>query len=471
MTTLTTNSSATTVRSERVPPQDLDAEMALLGSMMMSRDAIAEVIPVIGRIDSPWFYLPVHQKLFEVLIDLYDDPTKAIDLIVVSDELRRREMLEFVGGQEYMIQLAESFAEWANAEHYAKIVRDKGMLRDLIRCTSQIADNAYAAVDDAREILDVAEQKIFAVTERRVSGHAVEIREEMRRLATMLESRDEGVCTGVPTGFTQLNEYTGGFQPGDLIVVAGRPSMGKTALGLTIAQHLALEHRYPVLFFSMEMSSAQIAQRLVCAYGHGIDAQKLRRRMLSEEEINYLLTHVCPDFETAPLFIDDTPAMSTMELRSKARRLKQRHGIKAVFVDYLQLMHTPKAENRQVEIAGISRGLKSLGRELNIPVIAMAQLNRMPEGRSDKRPLMSDLRESGAIEQDADVVLLIHREEYYKPEDETVKGLADLIIAKQRNGPVGDIKLQFDRRLTRFRTLSVEREPEPLRIAHDFVPF
>jgi len=443
--------------------------MALLGSMMMSRDAIAEVIPIIGRIDSPWFYLPVHQKLFEVLIDLYDDPTKAIDLIVVSDELRRRELLEFVGGQEYMIHLAESFAGWANAEHYAKIVRDKGMLRDLIRCTSQIADNAYAAVDDAREILDVAEQKIFAVTERRVSGQAIEIREEMRRLATMLESRDEAACTGVPTGFIQLNEYTGGFQPGDLIVVAGRPSMGKTALGLTIAQHLALEHRQPVLFFSMEMSSAQIAQRLVCAYGRGTDAQKLRRRMLSEEDISYLLMHVCPDFETAPLFIDDTPAMSAMELRSKARRLKQRHGIKAVFVDYLQLMHSPKAENRQVEIAGISRGLKSLARELNIPVIAMAQLNRMPEGRSDKRPLMSDLRESGAIEQDADVVLLIHREEYYKPEDETVKGAAEIIIAKQRNGPTGLITLSFNKRLTRFANYS--NEPEPTRIAHDFAPF
>jgi len=442
--------------------------MALLGSMMMSRDAIAEVIPIIGRIDSPWFYLPVHQKLFEVLIDLYDDPTKAIDLIVVSDELRRRELLEFVGGQEYMIQLAESFAEWANAEHYAKIVRDKGMLRDLIRCTSQIADNAYAAVDDAREILDVAEQKIFAVTERRVSGHAVEIREEMRRLATMLESRDEGVCSGVPTGFTQLNEYTGGFQPGDLIVVAGRPSMGKTALGLTIAQHLALEHRQPVLFFSMEMSSAQIAQRLVCAYGHGIDAQKLRRRMLSEEEISYLLMHVCPDFETAPLFIDDTPAMSAMELRSKARRLKQRHGIKAVFVDYLQLMHSPKAENRQVEIAGISRGLKSLARELNIPVIAMAQLNRMPEGRSDKRPLMSDLRESGAIEQDSDVVVFLYRPGYYRARRGGKEGAIDperdtkteVIIAKQRNGPTGTVEMAFIREYVKFGALDlVHQEP------------
>src|SRR3990172_5908008 len=353
-----------------------------------------------------------------------------------------------------MIQLAESFAEWANAEHYAKIVRDKGMLRDLIRCTGEIQQQAYAAVDEAREILDVAEQKIFSVTERRVSGNVVEIREEMRRLAALLEDRGDGACSGLPTGFTQLNEYTGGFQPGDFVVVAGRPSMGKTALGLTMAQHLALEHRTPVAFFSMEMSSAQIAQRLVCSYGHGIDAQKLRRRMLSEEEINYLLMHVCPDFETAPLFIDDTPGMSAMELRSKSRRLKQRYDIRGVFVDYLQLMHTPRAENRQAEIATISRGLKSLARELNIPVIAMAQLNRMPEGRSDKRPLMSDLRESGAIEQDADVVLLIHREEYYNPRNETVKGLAELIIAKQRNGPTGNLTLSFNKKLTRFANFS-----------------
>jgi replicative DNA helicase len=443
--------------------------MALLGSMMMSRDAIAEVIPLIARGDVRWFYNPVHQRLFEVLIDLYDDPSKAIDLIVVTDELRRRGLLEFVGGQDYMISLAESFAEWANAEHYAKIVRDKGMLRDLIRCAGEIQQHAYVAIDEARDILDVAEQKIFAVTERRVSGSVIEIREEMRRLAALLQDRGDGACTGLPTGFTQLNEYTGGFQRGDFVVVAGRPSMGKTALGLNMAQHVALEQRTPVVFFSMEMSSAQLAQRLVCAYGHGVDAQKLRKRMLSDEEINYLLMHVCPDFETAPLFIDDTPGMSAMELRSKARRLKQRHDIRAVFVDYLQLMHTPQAENRQVEIAAISRGLKSLARELDIPVIAMAQLNRMPEGRSDKRPLMSDLRESGAIEQDADVVLLIHREEYYKPEDETVRGLAELIIAKQRNGPTGNLTLSFNKKLTRFANFS--NEPEPYRLPPSSTPF
>ncbi len=466
-TSLDAGSARVQVGTDRVPPQDLDAEMALLGSLMMSRDAIAEVMPVIGRSDAEWFYLPAHQKLFEVLLDLYDDPTKAVDLIVVSDELRRRALLEFVGGQEYMIQLAESFSEWANAEYYAKIVRDKGMLRDLIRCAGEIADQAFSGVDEAREILDIAEQKVFEVTERRVGGQTAEIREAVARLAKQLEEGGRGGCTGLKTGFTQLNEYTSGLQRGDLIILAGRPSMGKTALGLSVAQHMALRDRIPVCFFSMEMSSDQLAQRVLCCHT-GVDAQRLRRRMLSEEDTRQLL-NACADFEEAPLFIDDTPGMSIMELRSSARRLKQRHDIQAVFVDYLQLMHTPRSENRQVEIAAISRGLKSLGRELDIPVLAMAQLNRMPEGRADKRPLMSDLRESGAIEQDADVVLLIHREEYYKPDDESVQNQAELIIAKQRNGPTGSITLHFDKRFTRFDDLHVG--PEPFSASDDVVPF
>jgi len=467
MTIAPSSSPPVTVSAERIPPQDLDAEMALLGSMMMSRDAIADVIPIIGREDSLWFYLPAHQKLFEVLLDLYDDPGKAIDLIPVSDELRRRELFDFVGGHEYMIQLAESFADWTNAEYYAKIVRDKGMLRDLIRCVGEIADQAYSGFDEAREILDVAEQRIFSVTERRVGGHAVEIRQAVARLAGQLEAGERGICTGLPTGFTALNEYTGGFQAGDLIIVAGRPSMGKTSLGLAIAQYAALHDHKPAVFFSMEMSADQIAQRLLCAHT-GVDSHRLRRRMLSEEDKQRLL-YACAEFEVAPLFIDDTPGMSVMEVRSKARRLKQKEDIQAVFVDYLQLMYSPKAESRQVEIATISRGLKSLARELSIPVIALAQLNRMPEGRQDKRPLMSDLRESGAIEQDADVVLLIHREEYYKPEDESVKNRAELIIAKQRNGPTGLVTLNFNKKLTRFA--DHHEGPEPYGATGDRVPF
>ena len=467
MTTAPPNSLPAQPRVDGVMPQDLDAEMALLGSMMLSREAIAEVIPIIGRTESRWFFLPAHQTLFEVLVDLYDDPTKAIDLIVVSDELKRRESMEKVGGQEYMVQLAESFAEWANAEHYARIVRDKGMLRDLIGCANEIRKDAFSSLDEARDILDLAEQKILAATERRVSGHAVEIREVVKRLHQQLESEDGGRYTGLVTGFTQLDDQTSGLQPGDMIIVAGRPSMGKTALGLTMAQHLALVERQPVVFFSMEMSNDQLAHRLVCSHS-GIDSQRLRRRMLQDQEIRQLL-EACASFEDAPLFIDDTPGMTAMELRSKARRIKQKEDVQAVFVDYLQLMHTPRAESRQVEIAEISRALKGLARELKVPVVAMAQLNRMPEGRQDKRPLMSDLRESGAIEQDADVVLLIHREEYYKPEDESVKGMAELIIAKQRNGPTGTVKLSFSKKFTRFANLSVV--PEPYGVAEDVVPF
>ena len=454
-------------RSQRVPPQDLDAEMALLGSMMMSRDAIAEVLPVVGPEDSHWFYLPTHQKLFEVLCDLYDDPTKAIDLIIVSDDLRRRDLLEAIGGQEYMIRLAESFAEWANAEHYARIVRDKGMLRDLIRCAGEISELAYSGMEEAREILDVAEQKIYKTTEKRISGQTVRIREVVARLAAQLRDKEGGDSMGLATGLTALDERTSGFQAGDLIIVAARPSMGKTALGMTMAKHAAMTDNIPVAFFSLEMSSGQIAQRMVCSHT-GIDSTLLRRRRLDDEDMSRLL-YACSELETAPLFIDDTPGMSVMELRSKVRRLKQSDDIQAVFVDYLQLMHSPRAENRQNEISAISRGLKGLGRELNIPIIAMAQLNRMAEGRSGNRPVMSDLRESGAIEQDADVVLLIHREGYYNTEDDSLKGTAEIIIAKQRNGPTGKVDLQFDRRTSRFSNLSMV--PEPFGRPSDTVPF
>ncbi len=463
----TNNLSATASGAERVPPHDLDAEMALLGSMMMSRDAIADVVPIIGRTQSAWFYLPAHQQLFEVLLDQYDDPTKAIDLIVVSDELRRRSLLEAIGGHEYMIQLAESFGEWSNAEYYAKIVRDKGMLRDLIRCSGEMAERAYSDIDDVREILDRAEQDIFTVTGQRVANRTISVKEAVSRLARQLE--EGGSCTGLRTGFTQLDEYTSGFQPGDLIIIAGRPSMGKTALGLTMARNIVLDRDdpRPVAFFSMEMSADQIAQRLLCAMTD-IESQKLRRRMISEEEHRRLLD-ACATFEDAPLMIDDTPGQTVMEVRAGTRRMKIQHNIQAVFVDYLQLMHSPKAESRQQEIAIISRGLKSLARELDIPVIALSQLNRMAEGRQDKRPLMSDLRESGAIEQDADVVLLIHREEYYKPEDESVKNQAELIIAKQRNGPTGSLTLHFNKKLASFSDHYVG--PEPFAASSDRVPF
>ena len=464
----TAPTSSSLAGTERVPPHDLDAEMALLGSMMMSRDAIAEVIPVINRAQSGWFYLPVHQRLFEVFLDLYDDPTKVIDLIIVSDELRRRGELEAIGGHDYMIQLAESFGEWANAEYYAKVVRDKGMLRDLIRCTGQIAERAYSGIDDVRDILDSAEHDLFNVTGQRVAHRTISIREAVSKLARQLQ---EGTpSTGLLTHFTALDDLTAGFQPGDLIILAGRPSMGKTALALAMAGNIAMDRndRKAVAFFSMEMSADQIAQRFLCSEARVL-SQKLRKRTTSDEEKRQLLD-ACAVFEDAPLLIDDAPGQTVMEIRASTRRLKQKHDVQAVFVDYLQLMHTPNAESRQMEIAIISRGLKSLARELEIPVIALSQLNRMAEGRQDKRPLMSDLRESGAIEQDADVVLLIHREEYYKPQDEAVeKNTAELIIAKQRNGPCAVVKLHFDKQFARFANYSVV--PEPFAVTHDSVPF
>jgi replicative DNA helicase len=355
-----------------------------------------------------------------------------------------------------MIQLAESFGDWANAEHYARIVRDKGMLRDLIKACSAINDEAYAGAEDARAILDAAEKLIFEVTSRRVSGQSEPLAIILKRLSQMLGDTDTGI-TGMPSGLHHLDEMTGGFQKGDLIILAARPSMGKTALGLNMAQHAAFVEQRPVLFLSMEMSADQVAQRLLCSHSQ-IDGQKIRRRMLSEDDLAQLF-HACSEMEHAPLYIDDTPGMTAMEVRAVVRRAYQKHGIEAVYLDYLQLMHWPGAESRQVEISSISRSLKSLARELKIPIIAMAQLNRMPEGRADKRPMMSDLRESGAIEQDADVIMLIHREEYYRPEDESLRGLADLIVAKQRNGPVGSVELTFNKKLSHFKQRYLGPEP------------
>lgn len=451
---------------ERVPPQDIDAEMALLGAMMMSREAVADVIPIINRENSEWFYLPAHQKIFELLLDVYDDPSKAIDLIVISDVLRRRDLLDFIGGQDYLIQLAESFADWANTEYYAEIVRDKGMLRDLIRCAHEISDQAYNSLDEAKHILEFTEQRILAVTEKRVRVHAIKIEKVMVRLAQQLNVKDDSIQRGLPTGLNKIDAITGGLQKGDLIVIAARPSMGKTALGLTIAINIA-KNQIPVALFSMEMSQDQVAERALCAHKN-VDMQLIRNQRLSEKNLYDLLSG-CNDFNNVPLFIDDTPGMTSLELRSKARRMHHQHNIQAVVIDYLQLMYLPKAENRQVEIATISRSLKSLARELNIPIIALAQLNRMPEGRSDKKPLLSDLRESGAIEQDADVVMLIHREEYYRPDDDEVKNQAEIIIAKQRNGPTGNVKLYFNKKITHFDNLNLTQEPYTP--ASDSVPF
>lgn len=446
-------------RTERIPPQDLDAETSLLGSMMLHREAIETVLPIIGRHEARCFYQPAHHALFQVLIDLYDQ-NKPIDLVVVKDELLRRRLIETIGGETYMIDLVESVGSWVHAEHYARIVRDKSMLRDLIECADQILQDAYAETDQARNILDRAEQAIFKATEQRVTGQATSLGGAITDVFRMIENRGEHYISGLPTGFVELDELTSGLQPGEMIIVAARPSMGKTALGLNLAEHLSADEKIPTAFFSMEMSRQQVAHRILCSRGK-VDSHRVRRGMLSEDQINRL-AYVCQDLESAPMFIDDTPGMSILELRAKTRRLLRQHQIRCVVVDYLQLMHAPVAHrqqsNRQEEIATISRGLKALARELNIPIVAMAQLNRASEAREGNRPRMSDLRESGAIEQDADVVVLLHREEYYKPEDVSLRGKAELIVAKQRNGPTGKVMLHFNSQQTRFENLSMAPE-------------
>ncbi len=447
-------------RTDRVPPHDLDAEMSLLGSMMLSREAIGAILLVIPAHEAERFYQPAHQELFTVLCDLYDQ-NKPIDLVVVKDELLRRNGMEKVGGEAYMIDLVQSVGSWVNAEHYARIVRDKSMLRDLISCAGHIINDAYASTDNAREVLDRAEQSLFKTTEQRVSGEAASLKDTITEVFHLIESRGDHFLSGLASGFIELDELTSGFQPGELIIIAARPSMGKTALGLNIAERIAVDEKMPVAFFSMEMSRQQIAQRILCSRGR-VDSHKMRRGMLSEDEIAQL-AYVCEELKEAPLLIDDTPGMSVQELRAKTRRLHLKHDVRCVFIDYLQLMFAPdvnrKMSNRQEEIATISRSLKALARELNIPVVAMAQLNRASEVREGHRPRMSDLRESGAIEQDADVVMLLHREEYYKPTDPSLKGKAELILAKQRNGPTDLLQLHFNVQQTRFDNLSLAPEP------------
>ncbi|MCK6455975.1 MAG: replicative DNA helicase [Phycisphaerae bacterium] len=437
----------------RQPPQDLDAEMSLLGSMLLDAEVIGPVLQIISREESERLYHPDHRVIYRALVDLFDQG-KPIDAIVMRDELARLGRLEQIGGVEYLVRLVESVPSAVNAEHYARIVRDKSLRRDVIRCASHIIEEAYGQQSPTELFLDDVEHRLFEVTEQRVRQRVLHLREFLEETFRQIESREGHVISGLPTGFTQLDELTSGLQPGELIIIAARPSMGKTALGLAFVEHIGAEENIPVAFFSMEMSKQMIAQRLLSSRGR-VDAHRMRRGLISSEEMQHLAL-VCGDLCDKPIYVDDTPGMSVMELRAKARRLLQLHGVRCVFVDYLQLMQEPRISkdgNRQQEISFISRGLKALARELNIPVVALAQLNRDPEKREGNRPRMSDLRESGAIEQDADVVMLLHREDYYKPDDPDVQGKAELIIAKQRNGPTDTIEVFFDRRLTRFGNL------------------
>jgi replicative DNA helicase len=440
---------------EKVPPHNIEAEIAVLGSMLMGEDAISKAIECL---DGDCFYKEPHRKIFTSIVNLYNT-SKAVDLITLIEELKKNGSVNEVGGPSYITGLVNSVPTSANILHYAKIVKEKAVLRHLINTATQIVQESYEPESDVDELVDRAERLIFEVGSRKVDSNVIHIKDIIKdsiEKIDLLYQRKQNV-TGIPTGFVDFDSMTAGLQESDLIIVAGRPSMGKSALAGCIAEHVGINLKIPLAFFSLEMSKEQLVQRMLCSHAK-VDAHKVRTGFLSQSDWPHL-TNAAGKLSEAPIFIDDTPALSILELRAKARRFKSQHGIKLIIVDYLQLMKGPqKIENRQQEISEISRSLKALARELNAPVIAVSQLSRAVEQRSDRRPQLSDLRESGAIEQDADLVVLLLREEYYNETEEN-KGIAEINIAKQRNGPVGTIRLAFISEYARFENLARERDP------------
>ncbi|MEE9370855.1 MAG: replicative DNA helicase, partial [Sedimentisphaerales bacterium] len=422
---------------------------------------------VVERLGASAFYRIHHQLIFDALVALYEkNRGEGLDAVLLRDELKKRNHLEEVGGVEYIAKILDSVPSTANVMYYAGIVKNKQLLRELINAASEILNDAYNEAGEPSEKLDSAEYKIFTVTDKNVRGTVFSIAELVTQAYKLIEEREgkQGHITGLPTGYYQLDDWTCGLQDGEMIVIASRPSMGKTSLALNIAEHIGVQERLPVAIFSLETGRQQLAERFLCSASE-IDSQKVRKGLLSIEDYEKIV-EACGFLSEAPIYIDDTAALTPLQLRAKARRLKSRHDIRCIIVDYLQLMHlgAGRVESRQQEITTISRYIKSLARELNIPVVVLSQLNRSPESREKHRPRMSDLRESGSIEQDADVVMLLHREDYYhqgeKDYEQTSK--AELIIAKQRNGPTGTVDLIFRQRIVRFENSShVEEQVVP----------
>lgn len=437
-------------------PASIEAEAAVLGSMIQDRECIGQVVE---QLDADAFSMPEHRLIFDSIIGLYEANSK-IDLVLLRNELVRRDRLKAAGGVDYLVRVAESVPTAANVEYYTRIVRDKAMLRQLARVSQDILRDVCDEAGDVGEKLDEAEKQIFAVTEKKISGSAYPIRHLLTETFENIESRKGSHVTGLPTGFTELNSLLCGLHKGEMIIVAGRPSMGKTSFALNIAEHIGADENLPVVVFSLEMGRQQLVERILCSRAK-IDSQLVRKGMVSADQ-HAELQRVGGELYEKPIFIDDTPGLTPLMMRAKCRRLKSQHDIRAVFIDYLQLMTLGgKVESRQQEISGISRYMKSLARELDVPVVVLSQLNRSAEGREDHRPRMSDLRESGSIEQDADVVLLLHREDYYNrtKEDFEETNTAEVIVAKQRNGPTDTVKLYFDGRYTRFDNLSHASNP------------
>ncbi len=442
---------------ERLPPQAVEAEAAVLGAMLLEQDAISIVLEIL---DDTAFYREAHRKIYNAIIALYDR-NEPNDLITISEELEKRQELNSVGGSFYVAGLVDSISTAANVEYHARIVLEKSLGRKLINVATQIASRAYESSENTADLLDEAEQMVFALSQRNARSGFTQLNPILHDTFENIEKLHEqdSTVTGVPTGFTRLDEMTAGFQRGDLIIIAARPAMGKTALCLNIVRHVAVEAQVGVGLFSLEMTSHQLAQRMLCSEAR-VDSHLMRTGRLPGDAWSNLSIAVGA-LATAPVYIDETPALSVTEMRSRARRLMSEHNdIGLLAVDYMQLMRGPNdAENRQQEISAISRNLKALAKELNVPIVALSQLSRAVETRGgDGRPQLSDLRESGAIEQDADVVLFIYRPARYGEGEEQEENHAEIIIGKQRNGPVGTVDLVFVDRFARFENPDLYHE-------------
>jgi replicative DNA helicase len=437
-----------------LPPQSIEAEESLLSAILLDNNTLLDVVEVLAVAD---FYRTAHQKIYAAIIDLFDkgEPT---DLVTLANILKEKGQLDSIGGASYLARLVDAVPLAVNAQHYAKIIADKASLRRLIEKANAIAKRCYDDRGNVDDVIDFAETSIFEISERKTSQAFYPISRLIIRNIEKLEENqgDKRLVTGVPMGFGLLDTLTSGLQNSDLIILAARPSMGKTALALNIARNAAVDSNIPVAVFSLEMSKEQLSLRMLCAEAR-LDSSRLKGGFFSMDDW-HRLTDAAGILSESPIYIDDSPSLSAMEIRAKARRLKMDKNIGLVIIDYLQLMKARAgAERRDLEISEISRSLKALAKELEIPVLAISQLNRMLEQRNDKRPKLSDLRESGALEQDADVVAFIYRDEVYNPdENNPQKGIAEIILAKQRNGPTGRVKLTFLDAYTRFENLAPE---------------
>jgi len=440
---------------DRLPPQNLEAEQGVLGSILLDNDTLHEIIPVLKVED---FYRDSHQVVYQAIRDLYD-LGRAVDSITLAEELTRRGLYAKVGGDELLEQIVASVPHAANAKYYAQQVRQKAVQREIIESCKEVLREGYSNTLTSDELLEMAERRIFGIAEEQTTGETVELREiitaAMDRIA--LRAEHKHATTGVSTGFFELDDMVGGFQPTQLIIVAARPSMGKTAFALNFCEHVLLERRTGVLFVSLEMGELELAERLLCSRSR-VDGHKLKTgNGLNTTEMRKL-GDAYGELQVAPMFIDDTPARNMLQITANARRLKMRQNIGLIVVDYIQLIDAENGrDSRQEQIAKISRRLKTLARELQVPVVALSQLNRAVENREDRRPRMADLRESGAIEQDADMVLLLHRPEYYDANDQP--GIAEVIVAKNRSGATGTVKLTFLKNITRFENLAAVNDP------------